>query len=154
MFTRLIADSFTILPVSRPDFRGPVHRPTCALAARGRRLALAICAHHGAALCTLDRRLSDALRCWTLRLCRCDLGDVWPEEANFGGIRFRSSALRGHSAAAGACWRRRSTFAKAAGPGQSSRSQAGSGSAGRESGRRSSSSPRPFGNKVSASRIS
>jgi Cohesin domain len=75
-------------------------------------------------------------------------------ETNFSAIRLRSFALDGHSAAAGACWRRRSTFAKAAGPGQSSMSQAGSGSAERESGRRSSSSPRPFGNKLSAFGIS
>jgi hypothetical protein len=76
------------------------------------------------------------------------------EGAEYGGICFRASALHHHSAAAGACRRRRSTFAKAIGPGQSSRSQAGSGSPDRESGRRSSSSPRPFGNNVSASRIS
>jgi len=58
-----------------------------------------------------------------------------------------------HSAAAGRS-RRRSTFANAAGPGHSSWSQAGSVSPARLSGRRSSSSPRPFGNSASAFGIS
>jgi uncharacterized protein len=62
MFTRLIADSFTSLPVSRPDFRMAARlADQHALGLRaGDALHLAICAHRGATLCTLDRRLMDA----------------------------------------------------------------------------------------------
>jgi predicted nucleic acid-binding protein len=62
LFTRFGTDSLTTLAVSRLQFRiaarfadeyGP---GLCA----GDALHLAICADHGATLCTLDRRLSDA----------------------------------------------------------------------------------------------
>jgi predicted nucleic acid-binding protein len=61
-FTRLTADSFTTLPVARPDFRMAARlADQHALGLRaGDALHLALCAHHGATLCTLDRRLSDA----------------------------------------------------------------------------------------------
>jgi uncharacterized protein len=63
MFTRLIADSFITLPVSRLDFRMAARlADQHALGLRaGDALHLAICGHHGATLCTLDRRLSDAV---------------------------------------------------------------------------------------------
>ncbi len=62
MFARLVADNFSTVPVSGLPFR------TAARFAdqypRGPRagdaLHLAICADHGATLCTLDRRLSEA----------------------------------------------------------------------------------------------
>lgn len=62
MFTRLAADSFAMLPVSRLQFRTAARfADQHALALRaGDALHLAICADHGATLCTLDRRLSDA----------------------------------------------------------------------------------------------
>jgi predicted nucleic acid-binding protein len=62
MFTRLSADSLTILPVSGLQF-GTAARfaDQYALALRaGDALHLAICADHGATLCTLDRRLGQA----------------------------------------------------------------------------------------------
>jgi len=61
-FTRLATDSFIVLPVSRSQFRAAARfADQHALALRaGDALHLAICANHGAALCTLDRRLSDA----------------------------------------------------------------------------------------------
>ena len=62
MFTRLAADSFTILPVSRLQFRTAARfadRHELGLRA-GDALHLAICADHGATLCTLDRRLGEA----------------------------------------------------------------------------------------------
>jgi uncharacterized protein len=62
MFTRLTADSFTVLSVSGLQFR------TAALFAdhhvlglrAGDALHLAICADQGVTLCTLDRRLGEA----------------------------------------------------------------------------------------------
>jgi uncharacterized protein len=61
-FTRLATDSFTVVPVSRLQFRIAarfVEQHVLGLRA-GDGLHLAICADHGATLCTLDRRLSDA----------------------------------------------------------------------------------------------
>ena len=62
MFTRLAADSFTILPVSGLQFRTAARfADQYVLGVRaGDALHLAICADHGATLCTLDRRLSEA----------------------------------------------------------------------------------------------
>jgi uncharacterized protein len=62
MFTRLSADSLAILPVSRLQFRTAARfADQYALALRaGDALHLAICADHGATLCTLDRRLGEA----------------------------------------------------------------------------------------------
>jgi uncharacterized protein len=62
MFTRLMADSFTTLPVSRSDFRMAARladRHVLGLRA-GDALHLAICTLHGATICTPDQRLSDA----------------------------------------------------------------------------------------------
>jgi len=61
-FTRLVADSFITLPVSRSDFRMAARlADQHALGLRaGDALHLAICANHGTMLCTLDRRLGDA----------------------------------------------------------------------------------------------
>lgn len=62
MFTRLSMDSFTILPVSGLQFRTAARfadQHVLGLRA-GDALHLAICADHGATLCTLDRRLSEA----------------------------------------------------------------------------------------------
>jgi predicted nucleic acid-binding protein len=47
-FTRLCVESLRTLPVEREDFRA------------ADALHLAICANHGASLCTLDRRLAEA----------------------------------------------------------------------------------------------
>ena len=61
-FTRLKADSLTILPVTRLEFRTAAQfadQHTLGLRA-GDALHLAICADHGATLCTLDRRLGEA----------------------------------------------------------------------------------------------
>ena len=61
-FTRLVADSFTAIPVSRLDFRTAARladQYVTGLRA-GDALHLAICANHGTTLCTLDRRLGDA----------------------------------------------------------------------------------------------
>src|SRR6266852_8811307 len=61
-FTRLATDSFTVVPVSRLQFRTAarfVEQHVLGLRAADA-LHLAICADHGATLCTLDRRLSDA----------------------------------------------------------------------------------------------
>jgi predicted nucleic acid-binding protein len=62
MFTRLSADSFTILPVTGLQFRTAARfADQYALGLRAAdALHLAICADHGATLCTLDRRLSAA----------------------------------------------------------------------------------------------
>jgi uncharacterized protein len=62
MFTRLSADSLTVLPVSGLQFRTAARfADQYALGLRaGDALHLAICADHGATLCTLDRRLSEA----------------------------------------------------------------------------------------------
>jgi predicted nucleic acid-binding protein len=61
-FTRLTTDSFIAIPVSRLDFRTAARlSDQHAMGLRaGDALHLAICANHGATLCTLDRRLSDA----------------------------------------------------------------------------------------------
>jgi predicted nucleic acid-binding protein len=61
-FTRLNTESFTVVPVSRLQFRTAarfVEQHMLGLRA-GDALHLAICADHGATLCTLDRRLSEA----------------------------------------------------------------------------------------------
>jgi len=62
MFTRLSSESFTILPVSSLQFRTAARfADQYALGLRAAdALHLAICADHGATLCTLDRRLSEA----------------------------------------------------------------------------------------------
>jgi uncharacterized protein len=62
IFTRLAADSFTVLPVTRSQFRtGARFAAQHALGLRaGDMLHLAVCADHGATLCTLDRRLGEA----------------------------------------------------------------------------------------------
>src|SRR5205807_6668753 len=62
MFTRLSADSLAILPVSGLQFRAAARfADQHALGLRaGDALHLAICADHGATLCTLDRRLGEA----------------------------------------------------------------------------------------------
>ena len=61
-FARLATDSFTVVPVSRLRFRVAARfADQYSLGLRaGDALHLAICADHGATLCTLDRRLSDA----------------------------------------------------------------------------------------------
>ena len=61
-FNRLATESFTVVSVSRLQFRTAarfVEQHVLGLRA-GDSLHLAICADHGATLCTLDRRLSDA----------------------------------------------------------------------------------------------
>ena len=62
MFTRLATDSFAMVPVSRLEFRTAARfADQHALGLRaGDALHLAVCADHGATLCTLDRRLDDA----------------------------------------------------------------------------------------------
>ena len=62
MFTRLSVDSFTILLMSGLQFRTAARfADQHALGLRAAdALHLAICADHGATLCTLDRRLSEA----------------------------------------------------------------------------------------------
>lgn len=62
LLTRLAADSLTVLPVTRSQFRtGARFADQHALGLRaGDSLHLAVCADHGATLCTLDRRLADA----------------------------------------------------------------------------------------------
>jgi predicted nucleic acid-binding protein len=59
-FTRLATDSFTAIPVSRSDFRTAARLADAIGLRAGDALHLAICANHGATLCTLDRRLGDA----------------------------------------------------------------------------------------------
>ena len=61
-FTRLSRDSFTILPVSGLQFRAAARFADQHLLGlrAGDALHLAVCADHGATLCTLDRRLGDA----------------------------------------------------------------------------------------------
>ena len=62
VFNRLATESFTVVPVSRLQFRTAarfVEQHALGLRA-GDALHLSICADHGATLCTLDRRLSDA----------------------------------------------------------------------------------------------
>jgi uncharacterized protein len=61
-FTRLCVESFRTLPVAREDFRAAARfadQSELNLRA-GDALHLAICASHGASLCTLDRRLAEA----------------------------------------------------------------------------------------------
>jgi predicted nucleic acid-binding protein len=62
MFARLTAESLTVLPVSGLQFRAAARfADQYALGLRaGDALHLAICADHGATLCTLDRVLSRA----------------------------------------------------------------------------------------------
>ena len=62
MFARLTTDNFLVVPVSRLQFRvaaryADQHRLRLRA---GDALHLAVCADHGATLCTLDRRLGDA----------------------------------------------------------------------------------------------
>jgi uncharacterized protein len=61
-FARLCADTFTIVPVSRLQFRTAARfAGQFALGVRAAdALHLAVCADHGATLCTLDRRLGMA----------------------------------------------------------------------------------------------
>jgi uncharacterized protein len=61
-FTRLCVESLRMLPVEREDFRAAARfadQSELNLRA-GDALHLAICANHGASLCTLDRRLAEA----------------------------------------------------------------------------------------------
>jgi hypothetical protein len=62
MLARLATNSFTIVPVSRAQFRAAARfADQHALGLRaGDALHLAICADRGATLCTLDRRLNGA----------------------------------------------------------------------------------------------
>jgi hypothetical protein len=62
MFARLRAENFGTLPVTALEFRtASTYADQHALGLRaGDALHLAICAGHGARLCTLDRRLSEA----------------------------------------------------------------------------------------------
>ena len=62
MFTRLSADSFTVLAISPAQYRTAARfadQYTLGLRA-GDALHLAVCTDHGATLCTLDKRLSEA----------------------------------------------------------------------------------------------
>jgi len=61
-FTQLSRDSFTILPISGLQFRAAARFADQHLLGlrAGDTLHLAVCADHGATLCTLDRRLGDA----------------------------------------------------------------------------------------------
>ncbi|WP_339078258.1 type II toxin-antitoxin system VapC family toxin (plasmid) [Acetobacter sp. AC2005] len=62
LFTRLSAESFELLPVTTQQFKTAARfsdQYTLGLRA-GDALHLAICADHGATLCTLDRRLAEA----------------------------------------------------------------------------------------------
>jgi uncharacterized protein len=61
-FTRLCVESLRTIPVAREDFRAAARfadQSELNLRA-GDALHLAICANHGASLCTLDRRLAEA----------------------------------------------------------------------------------------------
>lgn len=62
MFARLCTDSLTILPASNAQFRTAARfADQYVLGLRaGDALHLAVCADHGATLCTLDRRLGEA----------------------------------------------------------------------------------------------
>jgi predicted nucleic acid-binding protein len=62
MFARLCNDNFTVLPVSRLQFRTAARfADQYALGLRaGDALHLAVCADYGATICTLDRRLGGA----------------------------------------------------------------------------------------------
>lgn len=62
MFNRLVAESFTVLPVTGGHFRAAakfVDRHTLGLRA-GDALHLAAASEHGATACTLDRRFAEA----------------------------------------------------------------------------------------------
>ena len=62
MFTRLVAESFAVVAVTRDHFRTAarfVDQHGLALRS-GDALHLAVCADQGATLCTLDRRLAEA----------------------------------------------------------------------------------------------
>jgi predicted nucleic acid-binding protein len=61
-FVRLTVESLTVLPISGPHFRAAARlADQHALGLRaGDALHLAVCADHGAALATLDRRLGQA----------------------------------------------------------------------------------------------
>jgi len=60
--TRLAAESLCVLPVAREDFRAAARYADQSQwnIRAGDALHLAICANHGAMLCTLDRRLGEA----------------------------------------------------------------------------------------------
>jgi predicted nucleic acid-binding protein len=62
MFARLTTDNFLVVPVSRLQFCTAARFADQHLLSlrAGDALHLAVCADHGATLCTLDRRLSDA----------------------------------------------------------------------------------------------
>ena len=62
VFTTMCTETFTLLPISGPQFRTAARfADQQALGLRaGDSLHLAICADHGATLCTLDRQLCDA----------------------------------------------------------------------------------------------
>ncbi|GAN88644.1 type II toxin-antitoxin system VapC family toxin [Komagataeibacter intermedius] len=62
MFTRLRTESFGVMPVTSQNFRTAARfSAQYALGLRaGDALHLAVCADHGATLCTLDRRLAEA----------------------------------------------------------------------------------------------
>ena len=62
LFTHLSAESFQILPITTQQFRAAARfSDQYALGLRaGDALHLAVCADHGATLCTLDRRLAEA----------------------------------------------------------------------------------------------
>ncbi|HTU52718.1 MAG TPA: type II toxin-antitoxin system VapC family toxin [Acetobacteraceae bacterium] len=62
VFTTMCTETFTLLPISGPQFRAAARfADQQALGLRaGDSLHLAICADHGATLCTLDRQLYDA----------------------------------------------------------------------------------------------
>lgn len=62
LFARLRSDNFGTLPISAVEYRTAAHyADQYPLGLRaGDALHLAVCASHGATLCTLDRRLSEA----------------------------------------------------------------------------------------------
>jgi len=62
MFARLTTDNFLVVPVARLQFRTAARfADQHGLRLRaGDALHIAVCADHGATLCTLDRRLGDA----------------------------------------------------------------------------------------------
>jgi uncharacterized protein len=62
MFARLSSESFAILPISAVQFHMAAQFADQHLLGlrAGDALHLAVCADHGATLCTLDRRLSEA----------------------------------------------------------------------------------------------
>ena len=61
-FTRLTAQTFLVLPVERTSFRTAARFADQhgANLRAGDALHLAVCAEHGATMCTLDRRLAEA----------------------------------------------------------------------------------------------